>query len=236
MKTAILIIGHIRTWEYCKDNFLESFAHLTPDIFVSTYDLKYNYHPAQQGWMNGAIDTYLEYEEIRELFKDLNIIKIDYERIQDVNSEYEIINDQIHNNFKNDISTYLQYRKLTRAVNILKKYETEFQFKYDSIIKLRTDIHYNRFEYDINNTSIIISNGNVYPNDVIFATERDKFISISEFCNNEFYNPIYTDSHLRPPHNLLLRACEYNNLNIQQQSLMQYVVRKTGKHYYTNIN
>jgi len=77
MKTAIIIIGHIRTWIECKDNFIESFGHLNPDVYVSTYDLQYNYHPAQQHWMANALDNHLTYEEINNLFNNINLIKLD---------------------------------------------------------------------------------------------------------------------------------------------------------------
>jgi hypothetical protein len=235
MRTAILIIGHIRTWTDCIDNFKESFEHLNPDIFVSTYDLQYNYHPTQNGWMGGASDSHLTYDEIISLFKNINLVQLDLENIQDVLNQYELIKPKLNSNFQNEVNTYLQYRKIQRAVDILKKVEDKNSYKYDNIIKIRTDVHHNKFEYEICENSVLISDGNVFPNDVIFAMKRDKFLDISEFFISECYNPIYTDSHLKSPHNLLLRGFEHVGVEIQQKNLMDCVIRKTGKHYYHNI-
>ena len=236
MRTAILIIGHVRTWIDCVDNFKESFRHLNPDVFVSTYDLQYNYHPAQMGWMGNSSDSYLSYDETISLFKNINLVELDFENIQNVLNEYESVKPTLNLNFQNEKNTYLQYRKIKRAVDILKKVEEKNFYKYDNIIKIRADIHHNKFEYEIDKNSVIISDGNVFPNDVIFATNRNKFIEVSEFFISEFYNPIYTDSHLKAPHNLLLKGFQHVGVEIIQKNLMRYVLRKEGKHYYDNIN
>lgn len=235
MRTAILIIGHIRTWEDCVNNFNESFGHLNPDIFVSTYDLRYNYHPAQMSWMGGSGDSYISYDDVKSLFKNINLVEVDFENIQDVLNEYQEIRPTLNSNFQNEMTTYLQYRKIKRAVDILKKVEETNSYKYDIIIKIRADIHHNKFEYEVDENSVIISDGNVFPNDVIFAMNRNKFIEASDFFISEFYNPIYADSHLKAPHTLLLKAFHHIGVEIIQKNLMRYVLRKTGKHYYDNI-
>lgn len=235
MRTAILIIGHIRTWGECVNNFKESFGHLNPDVFLSTYDLQYNYHPAQMSWMGGSGDSYLSYEDVISLFENVNLVAIDFEEIRNVLNEYEEIRPTLNINFQNEMNTYLQYRKIKRAVDTLKKIEEINSYKYDNVIKIRADIHHNKFEYEISESSVIISDGNVFPNDVIFAMSRNKFIDVSEFFISEFYNPIYTDSHLKAPHNLLLKGFEHVNVEIVQKNLMKYVLRKAGKHYYDNV-
>jgi hypothetical protein len=52
MKTAIILVGNVRTWEECKENFITTFGG-DVDIFVSTYNKQYAYHPCvhrQDAW------------------------------------------------------------------------------------------------------------------------------------------------------------------------------------------
>lgn len=235
MKTAILIVGHIRTWDVCKKNFIESFGHLNPDIFATVYDLQYNYHPAQQKWMNGEADNYLTQEQIVSLFHNMNLIGLDYEKIENVINEYKNIENNVHINFKKEINTILQCRKIIRGIDMINQCETMLNNNYDVIIKIRSDIEHNKFDYKIDEKNVIISNGNVYPNDVIIAASRDNFVKISEFLKSEFFNPIFNDSHLKAPHNLFLRAFNYCGLEVEEKNLMKFVARKSGKQYYTNI-
>jgi hypothetical protein len=118
---------------------------------------------------------------------------------------------------------------------LVKKNEELTKYKFDNIIKIRFDILHNKFTYDIGENHVIISSGNVFPNDVIIATKRDTFMGLSDFFMKEFYNPIYNDSHLKAPHNLLLKGFEHLNLEIDQKDIMDCVVRKAGKQYYNNI-
>lgn len=235
MRTAILIVGHIRTWEHCKDNFIASFGHLYPDVFVSTYDLQYNYHPAQQHWMQSSKDTYLTRDQINSFFEGINLISLDVEELASVMESYVTEVNQLNKNFKEETHTYLQYRKLQRCLSMMLDQEQTNGFEYDAVIKIRADILHNKFDYTVNDTEVIISSGNVFPNDVIIATTRTKFLKIVDFLQKEFYNPVCDGSHLKAPHNLLLCSFMYSNLDIAQANLMDCVVRKTGKQYYHDI-
>lgn len=235
MKTAILVVGHVRTWSECKNNFIDAFQHLVPDVFVSTYDLQYNYHPAQQKWMMNELDSYLSVNQIQSLFSGVNLIGLDVESINEVLTEYQLNRNTIHNNFQDEMHTYLQCRKIKRAVELMKESEIRQSIKYDAIIKIRADIHHNIFTHDIKDTNVIISDGNVFPNDVIIAASRDNFIKISEFIMSEFFQPTFYDSHLKAPHNLFLRAFEHVGVKIEEKHIMNYVIRKTGIQYYDKI-
>jgi hypothetical protein len=236
MKVAILIVGHIRTWKECKNNFLESFIHLNPDVFVSTYDLQYNYHPAGRHWMGNTPDEYLLSDEIKNLFNDINLIDIEVEKIENVLNIYENDKQYLHFNFQEDQHTVLQYRKINKALELMKQNEIKNAFEYDAVIKIRSDIYHKKFQFDIPENSVTVSSKNVFPNDILIASKREVFIKLFEFINAEFYNQTYTDSHLRPPHNLLLCSCKHYNFDINTVDMMDYVVRKTGRNYYTDIN
>ena len=235
MKTAILIVGHIRTWPDCKDNFLEAFGHLNPDVFVSTYDLRYNYHPAQRHWMGLSSDEYLSEEEIHSFFDGINLIHLDVEEIDSVLEEYKTEKRNIDKRFQEETNTFLQYRKLFRCLKFMLEQEEKLDILYDNVIKIRADILHNKFDYEINESEVIISSGNVFPNDVILATTRDKFIEIIAFILKEFYIPVCDDSHLKAPHNLLLCSFMHSNLDVMMADLMDCVIRKTGKQYYHDI-
>lgn len=228
MKTAIIISGHIRTWMECKSNFVESFGHLEPDIFVSTYDVQYNYHPAQRDWMGGAEDIILDQTDIVKMFDGLPLKALDYEKLQDVISEYDATVSQLHPNFRNHPSTILQYRKLERAIDLIKN----CQMSYDVIIKIRSDIRHKKFMHDVTEGTVVVSTKNVYPNDVILAAKYNDFMRFVNFISLEVRNPIYNDSHLRPPHNLIKRAADRCGLAITPIESMEYVVRKIGHHHY----
>ena len=232
MKTAILLTGNTRTWDKCKAEFINSFGHLNPDLYVATYDLQYCYHPAQRHWMGNNEDVILTEDDIKKLYSDLNLIKLSVESIENAEQHYESIKNSIHENFKHEKHTYLQYRKLKHALEMMCEYEKINGISYDLVIKLRTDVLYHMFDFKIQNTDVIISTGNVYPNDVIIASKRDNIVTMADFILNEMFTPIYADSHLNCPHTLLLRSIEHAKLNIIQKQLMRFVVRLTGNHYY----
>jgi hypothetical protein len=182
--------------------------------------------------MKGTSDRILSYDDIISMFENINVIDFDIEKLENSMNDYELIRNNLDANFVNEINSFLQYRKLGRAIQLFIKNEKKKSFKYDIVLKLRTDIHHNKFEHPINSNTIVVSSGNVFPNDVLLATTRDKFLEIYNFIKSEFYNQSYKDSHLKAPHNLILCACRNCGLDIYQTDLMKYVVRKTGKQYY----
>lgn len=234
MKAAILIVGNLRTWDTCKGNFKDIFNHLNADVFVSTYDIQYNYHPAQMHWMNRQPDVNLSEFEIISKFSDINVKSFNIENYNDVTTLFrnEVV-PKISDRFINDLHSYLQYRKIKKAFDIMVEYELNNNIEYDLIVKIRSDIHHNSINFEeYTNNSIIISDGNVYPNDVFFACSRNNFESIINFILNEFFNPIYDDSHIQLPHKLLLNAINHFNMDIKLQPIMSHVVRKTGNQFY----
>ena len=38
MKIAIILVGHIRSWEKCKQSFIDLFNKYDPDIYIYTYN------------------------------------------------------------------------------------------------------------------------------------------------------------------------------------------------------
>jgi hypothetical protein len=53
-------------------------------------------------------------------------------------------------------------------------------------------------------------------------------INISDFIYNEFYNPVYEDSHLHPPHGILKNALKHYNLSKVNRDMINHLKRKNG--------
>lgn len=118
MKIAILLPGHLRTWDYCRANFLENLYDRDHeiDVFVDTY---YN---------NFRLDIYANHErnfskelpnqEIQNLFNDINVVNLSIE----TESNNPAIDEQ--------------KRKILKIVKTLE----EFPKEYDLIVRSRFDI------------------------------------------------------------------------------------------------
>ena len=238
MKTAILLIGNIRTWASCKESFISTFGHLNADIYVSTYNLQYGHHPWIKQTINDFGDDIITSEQITDMFKDMGRVNIS---VEDHKMNEDLINHEnqfkIHPMLKNQFNSYGQCRKLLLACEMAKATEEREHFQYDLMIKTRCDLVYNPIDknkfYDLPKNKIIVDGGNVYPNDCILITSRDNMMHLSKFMFDEFYSPRYENSHLNPPHGLLYNATKYCNLEIETLPMMYYVIRRgERKQYY----
>jgi hypothetical protein len=232
MKTALLFIGNIRTWEKSREFFNSSFSHLNPDIFVSTYDLQYGYHPYIKKKINDENDVILSKDNIDKLFEGYNVREIEIENSIVCSNIFQQEIPKMNVNFREHPHCYLQYRKLKKAVDLMKNFEEKNNHKYDFVCKVRCDIVHEKIDMNLSENDVLISSGNLFPNDVFFASKRNNFISMIDFIMNEFYDMTYLDSHERPPHNLLLNATKYNKLNFVIKPIMKYVIRKNQIQYY----
>ena len=69
MKTAVLLTGHYRTFDQCKETLIpELTKKFNPDFFVNTYIERYNYHP----YVAAAIDCTTESHISEDYFSELN--------------------------------------------------------------------------------------------------------------------------------------------------------------------
>jgi hypothetical protein len=177
MKVAILLCGHVRSWDKCKEWFLQCFK--GTDIFVHTYNTVLNYHPyisQTENIINNK--STLSTPEIVELI-GLDLKKI---VVEDDNSVF-IPSDKV---ITDDI--YCQYRKNFLCNNLRLEYEKENNFEYDIVIKTRFDIV---CSFDLENilkviddikTYVYISNGpSIYPCDQIFICSSE---NMNILCNS----------------------------------------------------
>ena len=240
MKTAIIIAGHVRTWEKTKESFIKTFSTLSPDVFVTTYNKQYGYHPLYNNghYIKGVTgyndDNILDDKSITNLFK--NVGEKTYVGITDSNIMDSYITQQvmeIHPNMRNMESRLAQFYKIQYAVNSIIDVETQNDFKYDCIIKTRCDLLYEEdLEFSVGSNQILIDNCNVFPNDCFIMANRDDFIKISNFMVDEFYNFSNPTSSEKPPHTLLLNAFNSIGVEIISKKIMKSVMRINGEQKY----
>jgi hypothetical protein len=234
MKTAIILLGHVRTWEKTKESFISTFSNLNADIFVSTYDRQYGYHPYIRGVTNYHGDEVLSEPTIESLFSGLSsnvYVDVTEAEMMDkyISQQQSIINPSM----RGIQSSMAQFIKLKHAIDNLIEVENEKNIKYDYIIKTRCDILYeNDLNFSIDNNQVLVDSCNVFPNDCFIMADRNSFIEISNFMVNEFYHFTNPTSNEKPPHTLLLNAFNNSSLNIVSKKIMKSVMRINGEQFY----
>lgn len=228
MRVAVLLSGNVRTWDQTKDSFTSVFG-TNADIFLATYNRRYNYHPYIQGKFGFNDDEILNNERIFELFEGFNLKKI---FIDDNSTNYKVP-DAVDPRHKDHESTYYQYLKFRQAVELMMQQEQEQGWQYDIVAKSRCDLVYVSQPVNIDPNAVTVDVGNVFPNDHIFISRRDNIVNMSQFIMEEFYNPKFEDSHEVPPHRLLHNSMKNFNFEIKQEKLVDYVLRRDSiKDYY----
>jgi hypothetical protein len=229
MKIAILLVGNFRTWDLCKESFIKTFGEM--DTFICSYDLRYGYHP--NGW--GVTDLHDEIitEEVWKAYtKDINVKMIRIEEISHVNDDIKNQLPYLKLKVPNVPQSYGQYRKFKIATDMIQEFEKKHDFKYDIIVRSRLDLFYNDtpIDYNIGENEVVYHHGTSPPNeflgDQFFFSKRNNIINISKFISDEFYNPIYEDSHLHPPHGVLRNALRHNNLTKTNRNMVKHLKRK----------
>jgi hypothetical protein len=234
MKIAVIISGHVRTWENTKESFIKTFSDLSPDVFVTTYNKQYGYHPYIRGVTGYHDDVILNDEYITKLFKNVGVKT--YVDITDSDMMDSYIKQQmmtIHPDMRNMESSLAQFYKLQHAVNSIIDIEKENDFKYDCIIKTRCDLLYEEdLEFSVGSNQVLIDNCNVFPNDCFIMANHDDFIRISNFMVDEFYKFSNPTSSEKPPHTLLLNAFNSVGVEIISKKIMKSVMRINGEQKY----
>lgn len=236
MRTAVLLNGNIRTIDQCKNSIISCFEHLNPDYYVSTYFNQNGYHPWVQDLTNYYEDPIFSEKEIVDKFFDFNLKLIIIENIEKIKKLYKEEENKFNLNMKNLESSFLQYLKLKKGLDIIKNFENKNFFKYDLIIKTRCDLQHSNILKQISLSNIqnelIITSGNIFPNDLVLLSCRDNIFKVINFMIDEFYCYSNIKSNQNPPHGLLLAATEFTSLSIRKYDIIKYVARSNYNHYY----
>lgn len=121
MKIAIILPGHARAWDFCKENFLQTLYdknHII-DVFVETYNeiFRTDYHLHNEFEMNVTKTD----EEIKQMFEGINVVSFSIE------PEVKGISEQ------------MQKRKILRVFDSFLKHEEKYG-KYDLVVRSRFDL------------------------------------------------------------------------------------------------
>lgn len=199
MKVAVLITGNIRTWN--RSN-LHNFIDIDVDYYISTTNLKYNYHPfiSNKYGYNNVNNVLISDDDIKEIFNFTENISIYNDTPIDKSNFNELMCDID--------SCYYQFNRIKESLKYINNY--------DVIIKTRFDLKYKGklSEYvNIKDNEIITSTGNGNPNDTIIISKLSNFKNIINYMIDEFTDKKSSTSHEMPPHGLLNSAL--NNFDIK---------------------
>ncbi|MDD4931335.1 MAG: hypothetical protein PHG66_04310 [Candidatus Colwellbacteria bacterium] len=204
-RVAVLVCGHTRTWNECKESFFSMFPHDKFDIFMEAYEDQYGYHPYIQSKLNYFSDN----------------------KITSINGYYKSC--RVENNVLFDCSTfdprmrdfthgYCQYSKLQKCLELMIRYEYDHNIKYDYVVKTRFDLVYTDEAKTIDFASIdglILDSNNTFPNDHIIIGDRESIIDLPQFVLSEYTTPTNSLSWTNPPHGLLENYIKTKNLKTQ---------------------
>jgi hypothetical protein len=218
MKIAVLLCGHIRTWEECKDSFFNFFPS-DIDIFIHTYTQQYRYHPYIQGTLDLTNDINdLKVDNTTNLFNLKNFKKVVIEEElteEDVDlSEYPI-----------NLDVYSQIRKVKLCNELRKEWEKENNIKYDIVIKTRFDVCYQgiiNLNIDFNKIYYLSCNETLEPSDVCYLSSAKNFDILIEKLTKTYQNKIIN------PHIWLKLCIDSSNLQSQKLESECYVKRFLG--------
>lgn len=202
MRIAVLLTGHVRTWNDCKESFYSMFPPDKFDIFMEVYEDQYGYHPYIQSKLN--------------CFSDNKITAVD--------GSYKSC--RVENNVMFDCSKfdsrmrefthgYCQYSKLQKCIELMIQYEQKHKIKYDYVVKTRFDLVYTDEAKEIDFSSIeglVLDSNNTFPNDHIIIGNRDTMIELPRFVLSEYTKPTNSLSWTNPPHGLLENYIETRDL------------------------
>jgi hypothetical protein len=150
MKIAILLPGHLRTWEYCKQNFIDKFIDERHqiDIFVDTYNEVESAYPTDR------LDLYpknkklvLSNHEVFDLFSDLNVVMFNVES-EEINRGFE--------QGPQAVKIEKCYKLFQDYVSVHGEYDLVIKSRFDILVEDKID--YNFFcENTLNNNFLFTS-------------------------------------------------------------------------------
>jgi hypothetical protein len=190
---AVCITGQIRTWDRVKDNILQNIIRDNTDVFFVCDE-------------------------------DLSIPNVNHEILKEPQSIYDESVLQLFGSRKNPETSVENcinmFYKIMKCNELKTQYENEKNFKYDIVIRLRTDTHFREpviFSEDKDKIFI--------PNNLDFCGVCDQFAYGSSdymniFCNSFPNIKKYFDEGCKfHPETLLKYHCDKSGLNVIRQDV-----------------
>lgn len=216
MKVAVLLTGHTRSWNRCKDNFFKYIINpLNPDIFFHSWNENMNTQNNKNEYENADLSAL---HPIKYEIEDWNDIK-DFL----VKKSHFFV---IKHPYDNVVNTLSQHRKWFLCNELKRNHEINNNFVYDIVIRTRPDVLYN--DYLTNNLD--------FNRDIVYTPEEYSYNIISDvlsissskntdiYCNifnkeEEIYqNNIKSNRKEFNPHNVLLNYLLYVGLSFEQKN------------------
>jgi hypothetical protein len=177
MRTAVVLSGHLRTWEQCRTLLLDKIVNPTQaDVFLSTWDVL-GFADLRR-WsvptLEAAVTEDAVHKGYGDCLKGLNIETFDPTKF-DVKEQINPCSgrpNHVYPIYQSPLSDKIIQRmrsmwyKVWDADRLRRNYETSQGFNYDRVIKARPDIAFftNLGDYDLTQPLIYIARSHVYLN------------------------------------------------------------------------
>lgn len=220
------MVGNIRTWELCRENFVDVLGRLGPEVFITTYNRQYAYHPYVQQSLNFHQDVDLDAPSIRSMFSELDVQQI---MINDIDSYVNTwVKPLISSRFPEDaFLTLAQYFKLHDGMKMILEQERLNGYQYDCIMKTRFDVTYNEFDPTRLKEEVYVdgSDACVFPCDWTFIASRKNALAIDQFIYQEMLDMKHESSLVDLPHKLFLNGIKASGAELRAVPLISGIVR-----------
>lgn len=231
MKVAVLLVGNMRTLDRCIPSINEFLSGLDADIFVSTYDLRYGYHPCVRQSTGFISDQILSGEEVEKLVEPLSPLQIVIDEHETYFTRKAL---EVGGGFHlHEYGSLMQVFKMEDALSLILERESSLGFRYDALIKTRFDLTYlGKAPMDmVSDNTIIVDRGNVFPNDCVLLGSRcamERMIRQMAFiCRTT--KDRSNDATTEIPHGILTYAAQNEDLKFLETGIIRGVVRWNGE-------
>jgi len=221
MRSVLILTGNIRTFEQCKNMFMDIIDKYNCDVFICTSNFQYQLHPYQKQANNFYLEKELTNNEIYEKLHDLYANEIIILSEDDINFQYTTYTGD-HDDYLKDLK-YQFFRKKI-VYDIIQSYEIIQNIKYDYIISTRFDMY-----MDINTLPDKVLGNDIYVSyfshghiaDQIFvAGSIEDLIKLNDFILKHLKNFSENDIH-----KILYKGVEHLKLELKSLSSLVHVNR-----------
>ena len=245
-KVAVVLSGNLRTFEKTANSFFTNYLGNLKDktdVFIHTYDNIGNIDSYNNESISD-IKTIDKLSEINLLYNPKDILIDSAEDSSKIIDEF-VSNIQIDQSTKNNfrggnLKAYSSmYYSMKKSLELMENYESKNNFKYDVIIRLRSDLMFLKpFDFSKAIDKILLPNvGKYYTggmNDQFaIGNNHDMKIYLSLYDNlqNYFKNKVLK---IFRPEFLIRYHLEINNIKFSEEEINYYILRLNGATDYAN--
>lgn len=232
MKTAVLLSGHYRTFDQCKDYLIpELNKKFNPDYFINTYIEKYNYHPC----VSAAIGCTNEEHISEDMFIGLNYRSSLFDSLDYANTIFE--KESVNFSpamWSNSRSHFLHIWKLISGLDLIQKYEREILQgeQYDCVVICRMDVipkDLSRLDFSDYQNSVYLTKSHIpQACDHILISTKGNLYRMLLWMYAEFFRYSNFTSNTVMPHTLFDNGINYLGLSRIDYPILDYVLRYGG--------